>query len=123
MSLPDLERLRPVWVALSDLYLDTELQPHHYDWISSVILESGCTADEVEHILRQDVSPALSSNLVSVAGVWAGFDEDWLVKTILKRRSCRTGVVRGWFSLSIIPDEWDVVRRLVEEKRAGRPGV
>src|SRR4051812_21049006 len=43
----DLRRRRPVWEALSDLFLDTQLQEHDFRYIARVVAESGYTDHEV----------------------------------------------------------------------------
>ena len=83
MNANDLDARLPVWTALSDLFLDTELDPRDYRHISGVIVESGYAAGEIERILWLEVFPALADNLRSVAGEWAGFDGDWLETRIL----------------------------------------
>ncbi|MFD0798244.1 hypothetical protein ACFQZJ_12300 [Maribacter chungangensis] len=84
------EERKPIWIALSELYLDTELQAHDFRYIARVIMESPYTFDEVKQINTYEVFPVLQYNLLSVAGVWSGFQEEWLVKEIkeaLKRQS------------------------------------
>lgn len=73
---------KPIWVALSDLFLDTDVTLS-YDYIVRVCAESRYTTEELKFILDNEVAPAVSDNLLSVAGEWAGFDEEWLVNTII----------------------------------------
>ncbi|MFC3654714.1 hypothetical protein ACFOPN_03190 [Xanthomonas hyacinthi] len=57
---------REVWAALSEPYApDTTLQ----------------------RMLLHDVHPRLAPNLLSVAGIWQGFDSAWLSAAILQRES------------------------------------
>ncbi|MDB2705549.1 hypothetical protein N9Y67_03295, partial [Pseudomonadota bacterium] len=44
------------------------------------------TIEELKFILNNEVAPAVSENLLSVAGEWAGFDEEWLVNRIINIR-------------------------------------
>ena len=53
----DLERRRPAWEALSDLFLDTELQDADLPYIARVIVASGYAEAEVEQILYREVYP------------------------------------------------------------------
>ena len=78
-----LARRLPVWKALSELFLDTELDQSSYRYIASQIKASGFTTLEVEDMLWQEVFPALADNLRIVAGEWAGFSDDWLQERIL----------------------------------------
>ncbi|MBL6447822.1 hypothetical protein JMN32_15995 [Fulvivirga sp. 29W222] len=78
MSIID-DRL-PIWVALSEFYLDTELQEQDYHFIYKQMKDSGKSIKELKEIDKYEVFPALQSNLNSVIGEWAGFDEQWLEK-------------------------------------------
>ena len=87
----DIDRRKPVWIALSEFYLDTELQPADIEAIRLVFAQSGYTIDEIRRINYEEVAPILLDNLLSPAGVWAGFDADWLTKTIMARLSALKG--------------------------------
>jgi len=99
----DLARRRPVWSALSELYLDTELAPADHARIASKLVESGYSAEQLEEILYRELHPLLHANLLSVAGEWAGFAEQWLENRILARGRRRAG-------FAIVPGKW-MVRR------------
>jgi len=81
----ELERRRPVWAALAELYLDTEVRPLVVN-AAAACLSSGYSDQELQTIWRHEVSPVLAKNLRSPAGEWAGFDHDWLESEILQRR-------------------------------------
>lgn len=81
----ELQRRKPVWIALSEFYQDTELQEHDFQRIATVFGESGYSMVELKRINYEEVAPVLSANLVSAAGVWSGFDEAWLEEEIIKR--------------------------------------
>lgn len=78
-----IEQRRPIWIALSEFYLDTELQDSDFRHIAFIILDSPYTFEEVKTINKYEVFPILQANLLGVAGEWAGFDENWLVEKIL----------------------------------------
>ena len=78
----ELQRRRPVWQALSDLFLDTETRPA-VPAAAQVCEASQYSIDELNIIWRHEVSPVLAPNLLSVAGEWAFFDPEWLEETIL----------------------------------------
>ena len=44
------------------------------------------TLDELRRILFDEVHPAVRGNLMVSAGVWSGFDADWLCARIAERR-------------------------------------
>jgi hypothetical protein len=68
----------PVWGVLSDFWLDTELVDFQFDHIARVLAASPYSIEEVRAIHNYEVAPAVSVNLVSVSGEWAGFDTKWL---------------------------------------------
>lgn len=75
----DIARRKPVWIALADLWLDTELQAYNLQHIAHVLRASEYSVEELREIYLYEVAPVVYPNLLSVAGEWAGFDEDWLV--------------------------------------------
>ena len=83
MTAHDLERRRPLWEALSQLFLDTENQEADYRWIARCIRESGYTLSEVECVLWEEVFPVVEWNLRHPCGVWQGFRLEWLEQAIL----------------------------------------
>ncbi len=87
---------KDVWIALSDLFLDTDVTLS-YDYIRRVCAGSNFTLQELNHILINEVAPVCSVNLLSVAGEWAGFNEEWLVGSIIKR-SYKKRTAIGWIS-------------------------
>lgn len=68
----------PVWDALADFWLDTELVEFQLDLIARVIAASPYSIQEVRAIHFFEVAPAVSANFSSIAGEWAGFDSEWL---------------------------------------------
>jgi len=70
-----------LWIALSDLFLDTYPELF-YDDIIKTVAETGFTDEQVKHILLTEVEPALRCNLQSPIGVWEGFDEQWVIERI-----------------------------------------
>jgi hypothetical protein len=81
----DLVNRRPVWLALSALYLDTEQTPAMRDADTKRLAQSPYTLDDLRAILAGEVHPACAANLRIPAGEWAGFDESWLEQRILAR--------------------------------------
>ena len=96
----ELARRTPVWVALSEFYLDTELQPTDYAHLRSIFSRSGYTPQQIRTINAEEVATVLLPNLLTVAGEWAGFNEQWLVAAVLaaQARNQREGGwrVRAW---------------------------
>jgi len=75
----EIERRRPVWNAMSDVFLDTETR-----WampqVALVLVRSGYSEDELDAIWEREIVPECVWNLHQVAGEWALFvlDEDAL---------------------------------------------
>jgi hypothetical protein len=80
----ELNHRRPVWEALSSLFLDTDTSLAR-PWRVRLLAASPYTLDELDQILTEEVYPVCRWNLLSVAGEWAGFDLDWLEGRILRR--------------------------------------
>lgn len=69
----------PAWQALSEFWLDTELQTFEIEHIAKVLAASPYSLEQIVEIHRYEVAPALWANAFSVAGVWSGFDTQWLM--------------------------------------------
>ena len=109
------DRLR-LWSALSDLFLDTEIDDHTFGYIARVIREDGYTSEEAEHVLWQEVYPVLEANLRSVAGVWAGWPDEWLIRNIRVSSTPpeRTAIMGEPGIIHEIRSCWDRVRACLE---------
>jgi hypothetical protein len=70
----ELQRRRPVWEAISAIFLDTEIDDAWRDRIVNTLHSSGYSEWELDRILWAELCPVLHVNLRSVAGEWAGFD-------------------------------------------------
>jgi hypothetical protein len=55
----DVERRRPVWDALSNFFLDTELDDDQRRHIAQTIIASGDTPSEIQSILWEELLPFL----------------------------------------------------------------
>lgn len=80
----EIERRKPLWETLSDLWLDTEMQDYQHERRAELLASSGYSFDEIEKIFSEEVAPAVYSNLYSTVGVWDGFDLEWLYDEIIK---------------------------------------
>ncbi len=83
LSTLDTDRKWPLWNALSDLFLDTELAERDYQYIALKVLDTEIAPEDVVTILWFEVFPALCDNLRIVIGEWAGFDEVWLKQKVV----------------------------------------
>lgn len=84
---------KEVWIAISEFYLDTELQETDYQWIYNVFKTSGLSLKTLKSIDMYEVFPTLQANLNSVAGEWAGFDEKWLVEVCTRNYRKRNNLI------------------------------
>lgn len=89
----DISARRPVWEALSDMFLDTDTS-FSRRWRVDQLAQSPYSIEQLEFILIEEVYPICKYNLMSVAGEWAGFDQDWLQAEILRRLSSRFRFLR-----------------------------
>ncbi|MES2655889.1 MAG: hypothetical protein V4620_09895 [Bacteroidota bacterium] len=114
----DMENRKQIWIALSEFYLDTQLTPEDFDRISSIFQNSGLHINDIKEIDILEVFPLLQTNLVSAAGSWAGFNEDWLLTECTKRYKRRNNVLhklscKFWNSLfySMRRDYWEQIEK------------
>ena len=82
-----------MWIALSELFLDTTLDAHDIERIAHALARSPYTLDELDRVLLWEVHPACRANVVSIAGEWSGFDPDRLESKIRRPLS---GASMGW---------------------------
>jgi hypothetical protein len=85
----DIAIRQPVWTAFSELYLDTELSTEDCESAAETLSASPYSVETLEHILLAEVHPACVINLFHVAGVWSGFNPDWLHRRIVRRQCTR----------------------------------
>lgn len=107
----------PVWEALSEFFLDTELEDQDYQRISKTLASSPYSIQEIEDILRFEVYPVLIWNLRSIAGEWAGFDREWLGEQIKPRLDKRPKIRMPVLQWGMVRDHWVAVSALIRHKR------
>jgi len=86
LSQTDLARKKPLWLVLSDLFLDIEIEDSDLSSIVQIMKKSGFDLVEIGKILMDDVFPICIGNMYSVAGVWTGFNENELFEAIIKSK-------------------------------------
>ncbi|WP_068830503.1 DUF7079 family protein [Pseudomonas sp. BMS12] len=101
-----------IWLALSDLWLDVEPDVTSRLHIIRVLRASGLPLAELERIFYEEVAPVVWLNGWSVAGVWTGFDAQWLAE------ACRRNQARGrWHRLRCRLLRWPMTAKCIEEWR------
>jgi hypothetical protein len=117
---------KPVWSELANLYLDTELDDQDLRPMATVLALSPYSLAELREIEVWEVAPVVSSNLLSVAGEWAGFDEEWLFeqcerrakrRSLLRRLAMRLGFRR--FVTAATRRYWDRLGVMIATARSG----
>lgn len=111
----------PVWDALSEFFLDTELDEKDYDRISSVLAASDYSIRQIEEILFFEVYPACKWNMCSIAGEWAGFHPEWIEENIGRRKDKRRRFRLSPFSRWMYSRHWKAVAKAIGKKRANEP--
>ncbi len=117
----DLERRRPVWNAMSELFLDTQMDEFEFGYVARILAESGYSDSQLHEILYREVFPVLIPNLFSVAGECWMFDLEAVEKIILRSEGklwwqCRpVQLFRG-----MIRDDWRQIMNRLPEAREQR---
>jgi hypothetical protein len=77
----EVRRRAPVWVALSDLFLDTDVSLFN-ERNARILRESKFHPLEVERILREEVGSVFYDNLLDIAGEWSGWPSEFVEKEV-----------------------------------------
>jgi hypothetical protein len=80
MDQKEIERRKPVWLAISEFYLDTQLDQNDLDRITNIFKTSKYSITELKYIDFYEVAPIVGRNLLSTAGVWSGFERGMAVE-------------------------------------------
>ncbi|MCV6627350.1 MAG: hypothetical protein OIF38_14720 [Cellvibrionaceae bacterium] len=106
-----------IWRALSDLFLDAEMNDHVFSYIARTVYECGISLAEAEEILWYEVYPVLEGNLRSVAGVWDGWPDPWLLENLPS--PVRPSAIHGETSIiKYIKRCWQQVTEVYENQNA-----
>jgi hypothetical protein len=104
-------------LAISELFLDTELDDAAFVRLRDVLRTSGLSLDELDAIYYDELAPILHANLRTPAGVWSGFDPVWLQQEIERRGKLRVfplvGRVRRYLITQSTIEDWRRLRALV----------
>ncbi|CAO3430579.1 DUF7079 family protein [Azospirillum doebereinerae] len=107
MEAAGIARRMPVWLAMGELFLDTELDAADHGRIRRVLAGSGYDEATLHDILRREVTPAFGPNLFSVAGAWGCWSEEDAHRLL---RPVISGRGFGWMGWVV----WRLLRREVE---------
>ena len=102
------DTLRKAREAISDLFLDSELDEEDFVSINRRLRETGLSWEELDRIYAEEVAPAVYKNLRIVpGGVWGAFNIDELESKIdkneerirnLKRNGTLWKIYSWWIS-------------------------
>ncbi|HMB57703.1 MAG TPA: hypothetical protein VKM35_10900 [Arenimonas sp.] len=108
-----------VWIALSDLYLDTDIDALIAP-CARVLAAAPFSRDELAQLLFEDVHPVLAYNLAASAGVWEGFDHQWLCARIHARAQGWHARMRPswWFGRREMRRRWSQVDAIIAALRS-----
>ena len=120
------------WLALSELFLDTEHDDGDIARIGAALAGTGLDVDTLEKIYESEVAPVCWRNLCAVpGGAWAGFDREWLVQAITAHRKethlveyvpiLRRLQIRRHTKLS--RDDWERVKAALVRPKHGQLGI
>ncbi len=114
----DLDARIPVWTALSELYLDTDVTLAH-GYIARTLAASPFSLEALHDMLMYDVHPVLYPNLMSMLGEWAGFDDAWLVERIVavRRQPRWRRRISHWFARDI-GVQWRMLAPMIQAARS-----
>ncbi|TPN82316.1 DUF7079 family protein [Aquimarina algicola] len=121
----NIKERKPIWIVLSEFYLDTELQEHDFRYIAKIIINSPYSLEKVKEINVFEVFPVLQSNLLSVAGEWAGFNEEWLITEILSSLQNRNKLqelnIKAQFKIHkwMQKDYWEKIEQIYDQIKSG----
>ncbi len=107
-----------MWEALSEFFLDDELTNADLQRIAGVLALSRYSEEEIHDILRFEVYPACSLNLVCVAGAWGTWGENWIRERIAPRYNRRPRFYMPALNWSGIRNHWESVKSLLGNIRS-----
>lgn len=116
----EIEHRLPVWHALSDFFLDTELQPEDHARIAASLRASGLSRLELHTIFSDEVAPAFIFNLMSIAGEWCSWSTEQVREIMLDSLSptCELAPI-PWLKRRMyrrfIADTWQKIEQLLDE--------
>lgn len=98
----DFETRKKLWLALSELYLDTEISESTLYSIIKTAKKGNVSFETLNKINKEEVFPALFKNGLSATGVWTGFEESWLIETISKSLKKNNWILKKYNTIKYI---------------------
>ena len=67
-----------LWIAMSDLWLDQDLEEYQLQSIANVMRGSDLDEQELDDVFALELAPFLGANHLATIGVWDSFDQQWV---------------------------------------------
>jgi hypothetical protein len=81
LTVTEIQQRKPVWFALSRLWLDVELNDKALEEIAVAMVDSGYSLSELRVIFDGEIVPAISNS--NTLKDWSSFDSTWLAQQII----------------------------------------
>lgn len=114
----DLANRRPVWDALSELFLDTALDRADLLALAQVLAQSPYSDRELAAIYHAEITPVCQANIGMAPGWWAGFPDGWIERGILERGLSAATYAANTSSAPIAWGWGDLQQRVLDLRRA-----
>lgn len=92
----DLERRTPVWQAMSELFLDTDLSRERKRAIAMMLETSGYSQAELRIIYEREVAPVCYDSLLQADGAWGYLEGGGLEQAIVRHLRQRQSYPNWW---------------------------
>lgn len=134
LTMLDIAARSPVWQALSELFLDTDLLyqfegaigPPAIEYVARTLASSPYSVEALREIELWEVAPVVMPRPYDVAPEWAGFNTQWLEEHCARRARHRGWLlrqrVRFGFAQHVrrfTDDYWRYLTPRIAELRAG----
>lgn len=126
LSQEEIERRKPLWLALSELWKNTELFDYELNHIADQMISSGYSLAEIENICFREVAPAVYKNLIDFSGSWTGFEADSLYQAIVQniKKQDDSSLHKFWVQSSIgqslmtksVKEDWQKITEIYRTK-------
>lgn len=121
-----LKRRTPVWAALSDLFLDTDVSMFYAE-IAETLRKSRYRADEIERMIWEEVGPAFYTNVIAEDRAWSAWPTEHVREIVLDYLSLSSleRYARQRASVDVvgnlIDQHWHTLQRFTWGASASRP--
>ncbi|NMM38439.1 MAG: hypothetical protein HHJ09_13215 [Glaciimonas sp.] len=117
----EIDKRMYVWIALSELFTDSELTASDKNRLAEQLKISGYPLTEIETILRDEVLPTFSGNLLAVAGNWSGWSDEEIRERITKHLDLGVRESMKWWRKIhvqfLLGQNWQEIKYLILKER------